>query len=143
MTPKDAHNPRIGLAMLIDDEAIDQMIYRRVIGRSGCVSDVISFNYAEDALVYLKNPDNPKVDVIFLDINMPRMNGFQFLEAATKQLGPVFARSVIVMLTTSLDPLDHERAARFPVVQHFIQKPLTVEDVTQVASALDHAPAID
>ena len=124
---------KIQTALLIDDEKIDQMMYRRVIERTGLVDELLSFQYAEEALDHLKASDRTPVDVIFLDINMPRMNGFEFLETATRELGPGFAKAVVIMLTTSLNPRDRERAATFPVVREYISKPLSADDVQDVA----------
>ena len=70
---------------------------------------------------------------------MPRMNGLQFLEAASRQLGPGFAKIVVAMLTTSLNPSDQERALEFDAVKEFIHKPLTVEHVQKVAEMLSPA----
>ena len=64
---------------------------------------------------------------------MPRMNGFEFLESATEQLGPGFARAVVIMLSTSLNPKDMDRAASFDVVRDYIPKPLTNDNVHHVA----------
>ncbi len=63
---------------------------------------------------------------------MPRMNGFEFLEAAAERFGPQFAKVVVIMLTTSLNPGDRQRAEAFEVVREFLNKPLTVEDVIEV-----------
>ncbi len=126
----------IKLAMMIDDEEIDQKTYRRVLNRSGLVEDFLMFTYAEEALEYLKSHPEVKVDVIFLDINMPRMNGFEFLEAASEEFGDDFARMVVVMLTTSIDPMDRKRAQENPLVREFFDKPLTAEHVEQVADLL-------
>ncbi|MEM1163306.1 MAG: response regulator [Pseudomonadota bacterium] len=127
---------KIPFVLLIDDEGVDRMIYRRVLERSGLVGEITMFEYADDALDFLKLTERPKVDVIFLDINMPRMNGFEFLEAASREIGDNFADAVIVMLTTSLDPKDHDRAMGYDVVKDFINKPLTIEHVQQVAKLL-------
>lgn len=129
--------PKIARVMLIDDESFDQLLYKRVIARSGLVGEVTSFLYADEALAYLTAPDSKAVDVIFLDINMPRMNGFEFLDAATAALGPEFAKMVVVMLTTSLERRDRERALTYPVVRRFITKPLTVDHLAEVAVLLD------
>lgn len=128
--------PPIKTLMLIDDESFDQKLYQRVIARSGLVGEVLSYLYADTALAYLQSPGRKAVDVILLDINMPRMNGFEFLDAAVHSLGPSFARVVVVMLTTSLDPRDRDRAAAYPVVRRFIPKPLTVEHLHQIAADL-------
>ncbi len=127
----------IGLAVLVDDEKIDQMIYQRILERSGVVHKIMTFSMAEDALEFLKQPDCPEIDVIFLDINMPRMNGFEFLEAATAEFGEEFAKLVVVMLTTSLNPSDHDRAASYSVVKKFIHKPLTVDHIGEVAEIVE------
>lgn len=127
-------------AMVIDDEPFDQKMYRRIIERSGLVKRIISFQMADEALAYLRSPGAPKIDVIFLDVNMPRMNGFEFLASATRDLGPNFARLCVVMLTTSLDPADRHRAERFDIVREFINKPLTIEHIRHVAELVQYLP---
>ena len=124
---------KIKKALLIDDTAIDQKLYRRILERSEIVEDVTSFSYADEALEFLISNRSAEVDVIFLDINMPRMNGFEFLEAAVEKLGETFTHVVIVMLTASLNPADRERAEQFSVVRDFINKPLTLEHVRRAA----------
>ncbi|MEP5731934.1 MAG: response regulator [Sulfitobacter sp.] len=126
----------IKLAILIDDEEIDQRQYNRILKKSGMVGEVLTFTYADDALEYLKSHPGLCVDVIFLDINMPRMNGFEFLEAATAEFGDTFAKIVVAMLTTSLNPDDRARAEGFDVVRDFINKPLTVEHVVSISALL-------
>jgi CheY-like chemotaxis protein len=132
---------RIETVMLIDDESFDQKLYQRVIARSGIVGRVISHLYAEDALAYLMTADHDPVDVIFLDINMPRMNGFEFLDAATREIGASFAKIVVIMLTTSLEARDRERASRHPAVRRFINKPLTGSHLVEVAVLLEQIAA--
>ena len=127
---------KIKRLLLIDDADIDQKLYRRMLERSQMVEQIESFYYADEALEYLKSNRSAEIDVIFLDINMPRMNGFEFLEAAIDELGDAFTHVVIVMLTTSLDPADRERAESFSVVRDFINKPLTVDHVKRAAGLL-------
>ncbi|MEL6648205.1 MAG: response regulator [Pseudomonadota bacterium] len=124
---------KIKTAMLIDDEEFDQRQYLRVLQRSGLVETVLQYTYAEDALAHLVAHPELEVDVIFLDINMPRMNGFEFLEEATEKLGADFVKTVVVMLTTSLNPNDRTRAENFDVVRDFINKPLTLAHVERIA----------
>lgn len=130
---------KIATAMTIDDEGLDQRLYRRIMERSGLVERVLSFRMAREALDYLKSEDSENIDVIFLDINMPQMNGFEFLERATAELGEGFARCVVIMLTTSLDPRDEARARQFDVVKKYLNKPLTLDDLRHVAGLLRDA----
>ena len=126
----------IKLALLIDDEEIDQRQYRRVMDKSGLVGEVMTFTYADQALEFMRENPDLNIDVIFLDINMPRMNGFEFLAEAVDKLGKGFAKIVVAMLTTSLNPDDQIRAKGFEVVRDYINKPLSVEDVARVAALL-------
>lgn len=129
---------RIKRALLIEDEEIDQRQYSRVIQRSNLVDDLCTFSYADDALEYLMTSDDT-VDVIFLDINMPRMNGFEFLESLLEMSNEPLGSCIIFMLTTSLNPADKERAMSFKVVKEFINKPLTIEDVQLAAKVVAEA----
>ena len=129
----------IKTAMIVDDSQADQLLYSMVLERSPSVENILTFSYAEDALAFLKKADRDPVDVIFLDINMPRMNGFEFLEAAHQECDDGFTRAVIVMLTTSLDPDDRKRAESYDVVKEFINKPLNDEHVEHVISIVERS----
>ena len=131
--------PRIRNMMLVDDNDIDQEQYKRIIKRSGIVDNLEVFYYADEAFEYLKSNPDVTVDVILLDINMPRMDGFEFLEKVTSELGHEVARVVIIMLTTSLDPKDRERASKFDLVRDFINKPLEISHVEHAAQLLVEA----
>lgn len=113
----------------IDDDEIDQMILSRIVNRDGRVKKIIGFQMASDALDFLRNQPSCNVDAVLLDINMPKMNGFDFLEAATREFGDDFAKVVVVMLTTSLLPEDKERAFSYSSVKGFIEKPPSTDDL--------------
>ncbi|MEM0942529.1 MAG: response regulator [Pseudomonadota bacterium] len=133
----DAGAAPIPHLMLIDDERLDRMLYGRVIERSGLVGETHSFALAEDALDFLRRPDRPQIDAILLDINMPRMTGFDFLDTAVAEFGSSFARVVVVMLTTSMAPQDRERAGRYQAVKDFLNKPLTIEQLRHISGLLE------
>ncbi len=125
-------SPKIGRLMMIDDDAVDHKLCQRLIARSGLVDEFVGFLSAEEALAHLGDAANPAVDVILLDVNMPRMNGFEFLDTAIQQLGEGFAQVVVVMLTTSLDPKDEERARSFSIVREFCHKPLLLKHLEKI-----------
>ncbi|PUB10840.1 response regulator [Yoonia sediminilitoris] len=118
--------------MMVDDNAVDQMLYRRIVERSGLVSNLFQYTSPVEALDYLLMDALPRPDLILLDINMPEMDGFEFLEKSTDALGPDMC-PVFVMLTTSLNQNDKGRAKRFCVVKDFLNKPLTLDVLRDVA----------
>lgn len=120
--------------MLIDDNKADNLFHRVVIKKSRFAGDVVIFQYAEEALSFLQS--SPKrVDLILLDINMPRMNGFEFLENYHSLEEGKKAQGVVIMLTTSLNPEDELRAKRHPDVKGFMNKPLTAESFQEIILA--------
>ena len=126
----------INTAAIIDDDEVHLMLYERVIKRSGLIRNLLKFPSAEEALNHLESKQTGRIEIIFLDINMPRMNGFEFLQAATASLGNDFTNGVVIMLTTSLDPGDKLRAEEFEVVKKFLNKPLTVEAIEDVVGLI-------
>ena len=118
----------INTLMLIDDSSFDQMVYERISRKSGLVQNLLQYLDANEALECLADPAMPNPDLILLDINMPKMNGFEFLEAATERFG-VKLCPIIVMLTTSLNPKVEERAKSFNIVRDFLNKPLTQDQL--------------
>lgn len=124
--------------LLVDDNEADNFFHRRVIEEVGCVGQVVEATMAGEALDALRSGD-VRPDLIFLDINMPRMNGWGFLEAY-KELPPdVRKASVVIMLSTSAAPGCRERAEQFDAVLGFQTKPLTAESFKEVLSR--HFPA--
>jgi len=120
------------IAICIDDSEFDRKLNDRVLKRSGAFGEITQFPSAEAALEHLRQrPSMP--DVIFLDVNMPIMNGFDFLAAATEEFGEKFTSRVVIMLTTSLNVTDREKAEAYNVVREFLNKPLTVEEARAVA----------
>lgn len=124
--------PVIETLVYIDDDKMDQMILSRIADRDDRIENLIGFQMAEDALEFLRNQPLQQVDAILLDINMPKMNGFDFLEAATKEFGDDFAKVTIVMLTTSLLPEDKEKAFSYPSVKGFFEKPPTSDRLDEL-----------
>ena len=136
MNDQGAIRKPIKLAMMVDDEEVDQMICERIIRRYGLVEKIVCFSDAQDALEFLQGQEQGAVDVVFLDINMPKMSGFEFLEKATESMGPHFTRLCAIMLTTTLNPNDQARAEKYEAVRLFSDKPLKVEHIENVAAIL-------
>lgn len=106
--------------LLIDDSEPDRLFTGIVLARSGLDFEVQDFESAEDALSVLARSPQPR-SLILLDINMPGMDGFEFLEAYEQQT-PHPVR--VVMLTSSPDPVDRLRAQRHACVGDYLTKPL-------------------
>jgi CheY-like chemotaxis protein len=132
MATKKKTSPKYSSVMLIDDNEIDNFINQKMIEGCGFSANVYVHTSGKSALEFYQNlaragsiPDELFPKVIFLDINMPMMDGFQFLEEfekiAVKEHSPV----KIVMLTTSINPIDIEKANKGKFVSKFLNKPLT------------------
>ena len=118
---------------MIDDSTIDLMIYARIIKRSGLVEKTVQFSFAQEALDRLGEIETDKPDAVLLDINMPVIDGFTFLERAVETHGPDFTKILLVMLTTSISKQDRLRARSFPVVKGYLLKPLIETHLKQIA----------
>ncbi|MBD3662805.1 response regulator [Sulfitobacter aestuariivivens] len=129
----------IDTVLLVDDSEIDNRLHARAIDRTGLARQVLCFPMAEDAIAHMRKPGAIPADLILLDINMPRMNGFEMLDASVAEFGEAFMPSVVVMLTTSLNPRDQSRAKSFSVIHDYFQKPLTAEKFTDLVSKLNQS----
>lgn len=115
--------------MLVDDSDDDNFFSSRVI-RKGLGEDVLiltKYN-GKEAINYLRQrqeTNEPKPDLILLDINMPVMNGWDFLHEYEKLAPELQGSIVVIMLTTSANPDDVEKARSFGITASFKSKPLT------------------
>ncbi len=127
--------------LVLDDSEIDLYVSQRLIEKYCFAKEVILIESAREALKFLhSNADNESElpDLIFVDINMPEMSGFQFLESFSILPNSVQEKCAIVMLTTSVHPADQEKAERNPQVTAYITKPLSEDKLSEVKNATPH-----
>lgn len=128
-------NQKPNCILLVDDSLADNFYHKMVIESAGYTNGVIVKQTAMEALTYLKSKDEasfPKPELIFLDINMPGMNGWDFLNEYQKLDKEHQGKVVVIMLTTSLNPDDAENARQFKVISGFEIKPLTRDSLFRV-----------
>src|ERR1700728_930651 len=116
---------KLGCIMLIDDNKHDNFFHERAIRKVDTESVIITEESGIDALEYLKSKKLPHSDLIFLDINMPGMNGWEFLEQYNLLDEELKSHATIIMLSTSDHPGDIAKAKQWSFVADYITKPLT------------------
>lgn len=121
--------------LIVDDDATARFLMERVIKKFVTNQQILTATNGEEALVVLGKDCASDIcpTLILLDINMPVMDGFEFLKAL--QSTPLANIPVqIIMLTSSVNPQDVERAKEYPL-SGYLQKPLTEEKLQQVLAA--------
>ncbi|MBL3571110.1 response regulator [Rhodovulum visakhapatnamense] len=122
----------INTLMMVDDCRFERKMVKRLINKTGLVDRMLEFGMAEDAIHFLRAPDCPKIDALIIDINMPRMNGFEFLEEIAEDWPDHLKGSVVVILTSSECEADVERAESYPVVRSFLRKPIGEAEIARL-----------
>jgi CheY-like chemotaxis protein len=119
---------------LIDDDEISNFINETILKSFFKESEIISFSNPEKALEFIFDDysKNPLFSVLFVDINMPEMSGWDFLDKLLLGSKSLMDYLRIIMVSSSIDALDKEKAQRNPFVNGFVSKPLSLEQIRKL-----------
>lgn len=116
---------------IIDDDPIFIYGTKRLIKETDFSDSIIVFNNGEDALKGLKEMyqiTHELPQVIFLDLNMPIMNGWEFLDEFVKLPNNSLNKTVIYVVSSSVDPKDIDKVKEYELISNYILKPITPND---------------
>ena len=125
--------------LIVEDDEVFIFLHEHVMRHADPDGEIISMKSSLLAVDYLNdlNAKGEKApDCILLDLNMPEMNGFQFLEYCQPLVKNFFKNTHIYIVTSSLYESDKTRALSFPFLTDFREKPLTKEDAKKIVAAL-------
>lgn len=126
----------IDTIFIVDDDPIHQQIAKIMIERQAISNHVRVFSDAQDVLDYLRtNADNTEAlpDLILLDLNMPVMDGWEFLEEYAGFCTQLPKNIRIFVLTSSIDEKDKERVSGYSFVTGYLTKPLSKEIIAHLS----------
>lgn len=119
--------------LCVDDDPITLMLCKMVINKSSFSRDIITAQNGEEALNYFKKIKEKNCNdlsknqpqLIFLDLNMPIMGGWEFLDSFNTADYSAYNAIKVIILSSTIDPEDLEKAKKYPMVLDFLPKPIT------------------
>lgn len=126
------------LVAIVEDDPDDRLIAEEQLNRSGVVDRVESYGDPVRALEWFQTVvaggEDGLPNLILLDVNMPSMNAFEFLDALSTIASGTTVEVPVVLLTSSEAATDQGRAASYPVVKEYLVKPITRADAAAMAA---------
>jgi len=118
--------------IVIDDSKLDCFIEEKIIKNTGISESIKSFLQAREALEYVTTtvPDERVHTIILVDIQMPVMNGFEFVEAFEKLPQALISNYTIYIISSSINENDLNRVHNYATVKQFLNKPLTSNNLS-------------
>ena len=127
--------------IIIDDSQLDCFIGEKIIQNTGTFSSVKSYTQATEAYEMIKNKgvnNEEPVTIVVLDIQMPVMNGFQFVEAFEQLPEDIRANYAIFMFSSSINENDKNRLENHPCIRKFYGKPISKDIVASIVESLSN-----
>lgn len=132
----DPNNQKI--TCIIDDDEIYLFSVKKVIELNNFSGKIIAFRNGQEALEYFVNSQQDQAglpDVILLDINMPVMNGWEFIEAFRKIRPSISKDIMLYVVSSSVDKSDVDKARSFTAVNDYLVKPITASQLKTIYQA--------
>ncbi len=126
---------KIGLACIIDDDRLFTFGMKKLMQINNFCENLMVFKHGEEAFKHLKlvvNDAESLPDVILLDINMPVMDGWEFLDRFVELKSKLAKKVIIFMVSSSVDKEDLERAKTYELVSDYIVKPVSEQDLLKI-----------
>ncbi len=120
--------------LLVEDDQVDVMTVKRALKEIHVTNQIINLENGEEALKYLRNPDSVKPCIILLDLNMPIMNGIEFLQIAKHDIQ--LKRIPVVVLTTSEEQQDKVNSFDLGVAG-YMAKPVDYQQFVEIMRSID------
>ncbi|MDG2433339.1 response regulator [Flavobacterium sp.] len=128
--------------LCVDDDPITLLLYSKVINKTNFSKEIITAKNGEKALHYFDNllkQDQSILELpelIFLDLNMPVMSGWDFLDSFKTDQYKKFHNIKVVVLSSTIDPKDIEKSQTYPMVLDFLSKPISVSMLEYLSSKI-------
>lgn len=122
---------------VIDDDIIYQIIVNKIIEKSEMFSSISSFKNGKEALDAVTNSFNDNEilpDIILLDINMPIMDGWEFMEGMTLLKPSITKQIIVYVVSSSIAAEDKNKAKTYPDILGYLSKPVNINDLILIAS---------
>lgn len=120
--------------LFIDDDPITLMLCKMVISKSSFSKVIATATNGEEALQYFnklkqadENTNLALPQLIFLDLNMPVMGGWEFLDSFSTAEYALYNNTKVIILSSTIDPADLEKSSKYPMVIDFLSKPISKE----------------
>lgn len=126
--------------LLIEDDSVDAMTIKRVLDKIGAIDELVHLTNGEEGLEYLRNPENTVPYIIMLDLNMPRMNGLEFLEEIKSD--QELCRIPVIVLTTSTNTCDIDDTFSHSVAGYMV-KPVDYDNLSLIIQTVNDYWAIN
>jgi CheY-like chemotaxis protein len=124
------------LIMCVDDDPITLMLFKKVVYKAAFAKEIIEATNGEEAIRLINSISDQAIQpqLIFLDLNMPVMGGWEFLDLFNNSSYYTSNKTKIVILTSTIDPEDINKSKTYPNVIEFLSKPITVETLDYLKS---------
>lgn len=126
------------LIMCVEDDPITLMLFKKVAQKASFAKEIINTTNGEEAINYINNitSEENKPQLIFLDLNMPIMGGWEFLNLFNNSNYYNLNKTKVIILTSTIDPEDIKKSKSYPNVIDFLSKPITVEMLDYLKSKI-------